>query len=482
MITEFEMEGFKMFYKIKQYTNDYGKLILPKNFVEKNSLNKTSYLTLSFGLRSFEINLEISDSILENELFLTEDAIKHLMIPLDIEYQITCTKNNITIGPVIGYLINKTNAKLSNSIKFVKNQEDLSEYPSSGFSRISTIAYPGVKGLFYVFSLEGIDLKENCITGYYYCPDATISNEMWKKGIFPLPSAVHNRVFRLNHPSKRKLKALTGNRLFNSSWQNKWDFWKVASKNLYILNYLPYTELFESYKALDNMLKRFETVYIKPFNSYHGYGIVKIRSFKDKYYIQQTFERAPAEFNNKIDAFKYLKQILQKKWYLLQQGVDTLEYNDGCTIFRVIMQKDETLEWKCTGICPRVSNPQGICTNYAPESYIFSFENFLKETLNLDNDTIARKKQELIDLCLGLSYLTYRPGENFGDLGIDIGLDKARKFWVFEVNYHQLQSVPLRINDVNMYYELKANLLRYAAGLCGFKYYRDEVSILKDEN
>jgi hypothetical protein len=471
-----------MFYKILQDTKDLGKLTISKSFSEKNSFEETKYVTISFGLRKLEVNLEISHNVQESELLLSEDILKQLMIPLDIKYQVNCTKINITIGPVIGYLINKTDTRLTESIKFVKNQDTLSERPSSGFSRNTSIAYPGVQGLLYVFSSEGIDFRGNCVSGYYYSPNAINDSERWKKGTFPLPSAVHNRIFRFKHPNRRKLINLTGNKLFNSYWQNKWDFWKIASKSLSLKSYLPYTAIFDSFKTLDNMLMQFDTVYIKPINSLHGYGILKMSCFNGNYYIQQTFENIPVEFTNKNTAFSYLSTLLQKKWYLLQQGVDTLIYNDGCTIFRVIMQKDETLKWKCTGICPRVGNPQGICTNYAPESYVFSFESFLKETLKLEDNAIAQKKKELIDLCMNLSYLTDIPGENCGDLGIDIGLDKKQRFWVFEVNYHQLQSVPLRINDVKMYYNVKANLLRYATGLCGFNYYEDEVQVIKDEN
>jgi hypothetical protein len=471
------MEGYGMFYRILQDTESNNTLFVSKSFGEINNLSGFKYVSVSAGLRNLRVGLRMLDGIKEDVLVFSKDIIDNLLIPIDIKYQVSCFDNNLKIGPVIGYLVAKSKISLQNSIEFVKNQETLTYCPSSGFCRSSTVAYPGIQGLFYVFCSEGIDIKNNTVEGYYYNPNYTNTGEMWKEGVLPLPSSVFKRAFMFKDKNRKKLMDLTGNRVFNSYWRSKLDFWRTASKDTYIKNHTPYTMVFRSFDNLEKMLSAFKTVYLKLNLGCFAQGLIRVTKSENSYLIQRASEEDPNIFESKEDAYRYLSEKIRNRSYLIQQGVETLTYNEGTTIFRVIMQKDDSLKWKCTGICPRVGNASGISTNYAPASYVFTFESFLKEVLNLDDESIKEKKQELLDLCFRLCNMSDTTGGHFADAGIDIALDKSLKLWVFEINDGHHHYVPLKIKDEKMYYEVKSNILRYACALCGFKYYKEEVDL-----
>ena len=61
---------------------------------------------------------------------------------------------------------------------------------------------------------------------------------------------------------------------------------------------------------------------------------------------------------------------------------------------------------------------------------------------------------------------------NYGDLGFDVMIDEQLKIWILEVNKRHYHSVPLWINDVQTYYEVKAKPIKYATALAGFEVYK----------
>lgn len=460
-----------MFYKIIEDKNSFGKIYVSKYFAEINSIETISSIDIQFGLKKCNSELKVLLDLSQDEIKLSKDIIELLLIPLDIQYQMNFNKDCINMGPVIGLLFNRTDKSLAKDLEFVRQQNGLSLEPPSGFSSFTTLPYPEIQGLIYVFSAEGISFESNNIKGFYYSPNSNDSNGKWKEGIFPIPTAIYKRAYISKSQVRKKLKELTGNKMFNSYWRDKWSFWINASKNLDVKNHLPYTQVYKGLDGLNEMLEYYKTVYIKLANGQLAHGLIKVTKSGDKYAFQRTFDIEPIVVNNKEQAASYLKRIMGKHSYLLQQGVETIRYEDRCTSFRIIMQKDETLQWKCTGICPRVGKPKGICSNYKPGLYNFTFESLLSKALQVDEEIVLRKKQEVIDICFRLCEISDATGENFGDIGIDIGIDESLKVWIFEINDGHRQHVTLKIGDINMYYKVKSNPIKYATGLCSFKCY-----------
>jgi hypothetical protein len=461
-----------VFYKILQDRTCSRKVFIPKIFAHINNLMRVNFIEIQFGNLRCKVKVEVTNNISEEEIILSKDIIELFLIPLDVEYQINFDKGCMNIGPVIGLLFSRKDKILIRDLESAEKQSSLSLEPPSGLSSYTTLSYNGIKGLLYAFSVEGINFENNYIRGFYYNPNLKEPQRKWKEGIFPFPTAIYKRAYISKGQSRKKLKKLTQNRMFNSYWRDKWDFWNEMSNNPDIKKHLPYTEVFSSFEGLDKMLGIYKTVYIKLANGQLAHGLVRVSKKRNNYLFQKVSEENPVIINEKANAENFLNNINKKRRYIIQEGIETIRYEERCISFRVIMQKDETLKWKCTGICPRVGKVKGICSNYKPGLYDFTFESLLSKSMQLEEDIISQKKKEIIDVCFKLCEESDATGENFGDIGIDIGIDKALRVWIFEINDGHRHHVTLKIGDKDMYYKVKSNPLRYAAGLSGFKYYK----------
>jgi hypothetical protein len=136
--------------------------------------------------------------------------------------------------------------------------------------------------------------------------------------------------------------------------------------------------------------------------------------------------------------------------------------------FRVIMQKDYTKEWMCTGIISFTGIEGDICSNSGGE---LLFEYALEGRLKLSRESTFIIKQNMIDICKKICKILDSSGENYGDLGFDVVLDKNLRVWVLEVNKRQYHSTPLWVGDIQTFYAVKTNPIKYAAALGGFTIY-----------
>jgi hypothetical protein len=205
-----------VFYKILQDRTCSSKLFIPKIFAKMNNLMGINSTEIKFGTSRCTVKVEVTNSIAENEVRLSKDIIELFLIPLDIEYQINCDRGCLNIGPVIGLLFSRTDKSLIKDLELAERQSGLSLEPPSGFSSFTPLSYCGIRGLLYVFSVEGINFESSYIKGFYYNPDSDESERKWKEGVFPFPTAIYKRAYISKGQARKKLKKLTQNRMFNS--------------------------------------------------------------------------------------------------------------------------------------------------------------------------------------------------------------------------------------------------------------------------
>ncbi len=443
-----------MLYSFKLYNEGTGKLYVPLKFFLTMTGFDSNIVILRAGRRYKEVLVIPTKGSDENEFAATADVLEALSIPPGISYQMRTEKNEIIIGPVIGLLLARKRAAFTE-----KKLARLFRY---------AMKYEEIHGLLYVFSADGIDFEKTSAEGYCYVPGSPTTNQRWEKGVFPLPDAIYRRV-SLTKSKLAALKQLTGNRLFNSSYFNKWEFWCMASNKESVKNNVPFTCRYKSFDDLDKMLDRFGSVYLKPVNGTLGNGLVKIAKSPGAWSYQCKYDRHPTNVSSREQMEAFVKTAVGKRRYLVQQDIRLLKYNEQYVDFRVNMQKDFSMKWNCTGMITCTGASGGIHSNYTNEGEYLSFESFMMKGLSAGEEEILRKKQEIVAMCGRVCEMLDESGENYGDLGIDIGFDTSLKPWIFEVNKTQFQYLPLMVKDYQTYYTARANPVRYAAALCGFK-------------
>ncbi|MDP4182171.1 MAG: YheC/YheD family protein, partial [Bacillota bacterium] len=438
-----------MIFNIIKDKKSSNKITVADTVIKKNKLTEIRRITLKFGCIKTDVEICEMD-IDENTIWVSRDIIELLSIPTDLEYQINFTRDEVCIGPTVGLLL----------------YQDIEYYTPNRLEKFFdyTLGYNEIKGLLCLIGESGLDFDKKTAEGYYYKASAKGKERQWVKGKFPIPDAVFRRAGLLPD-NMTKLSELTENRVFNSYFFDKLEFWNICRSNERTKDYIPQTSKLKSFRDVERMLRRFDTIFLKPVNGTLGNGLLKIQKRGDVYTAQTKYEEKPMEFNDLTAAKEYIMDFVEGYSFIVQQDVNLIKYEDGYVDFRVILQKDYTKNWVCAGIVSCIGAKNGIHSNYIDEGLYLSFEEIMKRTFSLSNPKIFEKRMEIVNVCKNIGAALDETGENYGDLGIDVGFDKQMKPWVFEANKAQFFYVPLMIGDFNAYYSARTNPIRYAAAL-----------------
>lgn len=442
-----------MLYKITPDKDNSGQITVPEAMMKGTIVSKRKNIFISAGSITLEATITRNSKIDKNEIILSEDIIQTLMIPLDLEYQIIISKDTLKIGPIIGLLMSNNKSSIGkNSLAKMMNY---------------TLIYPEIGGLLVVFSADSIDLEKKYVEGYFYNPSSKGRGIPWYKGKFPLPYSIFSRTM-VSDDLTSKLKDETNNCFFNSRFFNKWEFWKIISKNKTYNEYLPETKLYSNLEDIDYFISKYKAAYLKPLNGTLSRGLYKVTKTKDGYGVQGKQGEVVEQMSSSVEAEQYIRGIVKGHKYIVQQAINPLRVKGRHMDFRVIMQKDQTLDWQCTGIVALIGSRGDICTNWGSTS---SFEDIFYNVFNFSQQQIFKKKREVVEACKGICKILDSAGENYGDLGFDVVIDEKYNIWILEANKRHYHSVPLWINDVQTFYQTKSNPIKYAAAQAGFRVY-----------
>lgn len=443
-----------MLYNITRDKSSKDQLIVPESFMKGTAISKKSHINLKVAGRIAKIELIKSKELENKQILLSENIFDQLMIPEDIPYQILAEKDYLRIGPVIGLLMTSTKSRMSKS-----TLAKLMSY---------TLIYPEIGGLLVAFSTDCINLEEKTVQGYYYDSNFKGRGLPWIAGTFPLPEVIFSRTI-LSEDTMNMLKEETNNHIFNSNFFNKWEFWNKVKKNKRAEKYLPDTKLYSDFKDIEEMLDKYGAVYLKPLNGTLSRGLFKVIKLEEGYGLKHKQGEDMLSFSTSEEAAKYInEEVIRKYRYIIQQAINPLRVKGRHMDFRVIMQKNETLDWQCTGIIALIGSRGDICSNWGSTAY---FEDILYDQFDFTQQQIFKLKREIVGACKLVCEALESPEENYGDLGFDVVVDEEFKIWVLEANKRHYHTVPLWINDVQTFYQTKANPIKYATAQVGFHVY-----------
>lgn len=124
--------------------------------------------------------------------------------------------------------------------------------------------------------------------------------------------------------------------------------------------------------------------------------------------------------------------------------------------------KDQNDNWKCIEITGWLGEINAITTHTSRENNGKLIEETLKQQFNYDSKQIKKKKKKFMKIgTLLASELEKQVGRPYVDFGIDFGLDKNGKIWIFEANVYQNLKFPLWINDHKMYQKIINYIIKY---------------------
>ncbi|WP_053362682.1 YheC/YheD family protein [Bacillus sp. FJAT-27251] len=420
-------------------------VLLPNKQIVEHQLKKKWYW-FHFGKWTKKVRIKEAKGMDEQSIGLSMQSDFPFELP-DLSYELSVDDDGIHLGPVIAMIL--TNQKLT-----PKKLRSLKPY----FKQ-----YESVKGLAFLARWSDFDWKTQTVKGYCYSPDSQ-GEPNWVHGTFPFPDVIYRRK---REPKKleEKVNETYKGKMFNSDIFNKWEFHDALVKSddtsSHVLPTCPYTDPLQ----LIEMLNTHPEVYLKPVKGSLGKGVFKIANLQSHYEVK--FGKGEKQKAKKKGIERFCEQMLSEKQYLIQKAVNT-KYKNKKVDFRVIMQKDETKQWKCTTIFARYGKRERITTNYAGS--LVSGIDALETVFQMKHNEAIEKQKEVITICKKVCLQLEEAFGLYGDLGLDVIIDEDLKPWVLEANKFHAHNHILEAEepDLEMYETIVSTPLLYAKSLAGF--------------
>lgn len=425
-------------------TEEVDTIYFPKNF-SGSELASLEKITFHFGSWQREVSVRISEDLPVQMIGLSENLRDEVFIP-DLFYEMRITEDQVKLGPIILYLVSK---------RFIKRLDKIKE-------RIEN--FVPVNGLILLSTVSGINTESETIEGYYFQPKTSTKEAEWIEGIFCYPGAIFKRV-PVPAEIDKHLYERTNGCIFNSNYFSKWEMWKWLEPDSFIRNHLPYTLELNTVEDIYHMLEGYRSIYLKPKDGSGGKGIIQIK-YDDHFYQIITSKQQVSKVVS-LDDNPLIQSVVKKKnKYMIQQGVPFVHESRNID-FRIYMQKDETKQWKYSGLIARFAKPGSVTTNLRNLDCLLEGKEAFRQLFGLDQDSIDQLEQKVVNICLHACLLLDQHG-CFGDIAIDFILDNDMHVWLLEMNKRYGYKSFSLIGDVKLFNDIIKKPFLYASALAGF--------------
>lgn len=444
-----------------------GQLVISAKFRQKMNIPERDSIFVRAGVRLVRTNLKVSTD-LPGSFSVSPQLAKALYLKSGKKLQIRFDEEEdlLHIGPTIGILT----SALPKQGTYSANSTQAELIYLSSIARTMSAAQV------FIFTPHSIDWEKLTTRGYIYRPTSDHLG-IWESSIYPLPDVVYDRIpsrsseaRALIKNTKNKLMSLPYLQYFNPSFLNKWRVYQLLSTNEYLLSYLPETMPLNR-ENLEKMLAKYPQLYIKPANGSLGRGIIKATR-NDSKKINYTIYgrgRQHGRADHPSDFLKRTQSQRQKKPYIVQQGIDLAKYQDSAFDIRIIYQKNHAGQWMISKKFVRIAAHGSSISNLSRGGRAERSKKVLAQVFSRNKRIIDAKNSEMKSLCETVACTLEQTSQKlFGELGLDIGIDKQGQLWLIEVNSKPRKTTETELSK-NIVYNTFKRPLEYAVCLAGFR-------------
>ncbi len=349
---------------------------------------------------------------------------------------------HVHVGPLVGVLLGPNGMALLHGAAAQGYREHLREARAEG-----TIPF--------FFELSGVNRQIDRVRCW------ADREGRWESVSLPLPDIVYNRATYRSpdqrataHALRRQLVALDGVTLLNGA--NSFSKWEVHAALRFFADtaeLTPETTLFSDPAALTGMLGRYPKVFLKADHGSHGGDVLRLSSGPDGISIRGFAGDGPVEetFADGETLLRFLDLLRGHQPWVIQQGIDLLAVEGRVFDLRVLVQKDGFNEWQAPLALIRLAPPEQIATNmsrggepFSPATFLQRWGNQLPEIHDMEAKlkSVAVRVATALEARFGL----------LGEVGVDVGLDRTGRPWVFEANTKPLHPQISWLQDTLMHY------------------------------
>lgn len=228
----------------------------------------------------------------------------------------------------------------------------------------------------------------------------------------------------------------------------------------------PETKELTEVEQLDQMLRKHQTVYLKPPKGEGGRGILNVTMDGQGNYVFVNQNDIKTNIGEQADLILLLEKYIRRN-YIIQQGVSTT-IGDRNVDFRVYTQKNGLKQWECQGMIGRVAKKNKIVTNLKYVEKLLSGNEAIKYLFGINHQEASQLQAKIYDKCKTVCKELDKCVGNYGDVAIDCIVDQNYNVWILEVNKLYGYDSLAKVKNYNLRRLLFVTPFRYAKALAGF--------------
>ena len=306
-----------------------------------------------------------------------------------------------------------------------------------------------VEGIdFFYFTPGKVNLEKRTILGKTY------EKGKWIEKRYPYPDVIYNASPPISDKAADIVDELRKKIPFTShSVGDKLTVYNKVNKAKKFNQYLIPTSELTNYRVLLNMVESYTKIIVKPLSGHKGAGIFYIEKIGDSYKVSKDEQESIFSENQLA---KFIDSHIKQDTYLVQKFITCKTKLGNVYDFRLHVQKGGNGNWLITSIYPRIGKIGSIASNLGNGGYTCIPDIFLKQEFG-DNYYNVQKYLEQFALSFSNHFESLYQDILFDELGIDVGLDKKGRLWIFEVNWRPGPPVIM-----NVELDVVRNTLQYA--------------------
>ncbi len=443
-----------------------GSISISRNLVNKLGIDVQPSITVRVGSLKVKSKLTIFDNG-KKGYALSPELVQALHIKkskgMKIRYQ--AEEKMLHLGPTIGILATLIPGS---------NREELDPRSLQAELIYLSIVSKAIPGQVYIFTPGSINWANHTCRCYVY-HQLSQNRGRWESSIYQLPDVVYDRIHSRSAEArnnvqyaKNRLMNLPYLHYFNPHYLNKWNVHQMLLANPTLIRYLPETQQLDN-NNLEEMLKKYRVLYMKPSNGSLGKGIIKVAADKGRLkYVAYRGRHIRNQASNPAELLRKTKKQRDERHYIVQRGLDLARYKGSPFDLRIIYQKTGPGEWmiskKFCRIAPKGSSISNLSSGGRVEKSSKVMHHLFKK-----EDLIKSKNEEIRLLCkMVASTLENVSNSTFGELGMDIGIDRKGHLYLIEVNSKPRKTTESIFSPAIVKNTFKRPLA-YATYLSGFK-------------
>ncbi|MFJ7639009.1 YheC/YheD family protein [Peribacillus sp. NPDC097206] len=284
------------------------------------------------------------------------------------------------------------------------------------------------------FVPENMDVDSKKIKGERFDGE----KEVWLPASLDLPDFVYDRCFhgisREHNDIREKINWLKENSNFlGLGLPGKWDVYRTLKTNPLLQAFFPETERVTTPEQIIEHMERLEKIIIKPEFGSGGLGIYLLTKTKEGTTVSMTKKgtKYDRQFESKSQLNKWLQHLLTRYSYLCQPYLELSNQKNEPFDLRILLQKNEKNQWLERGRGIRLGKQDHITSNLTTGGEALSLEDFMKKNPDSIPVTVEQTIQHILRT---LPVETEGAFQRLFELGIDLGIDKAGKIWILDIN------------------------------------------------